>query len=116
MPDTTTQPSLKPQESDSVLIAREDLQAVYASARGHKVAGVAINAGEPVRNCGQIIGFASRDIAPGEHVHVHNLEYREFARGWRACGRSVLVRLYGSGCRAHRWDARRGATAAAGRH
>ena len=37
---------------------------------GHKVATRAIKAGEPVRRYNQIIGFASRDIAPGEHVHL----------------------------------------------
>ena len=33
-----------------------------------------------MRKYGQIIGFASRDIAAGEHVHTHNVEYREFER------------------------------------
>ncbi len=40
---------------------------------GHKVATRAIGAGEPVRRYNQIIGFASRDIAAGEHVHLNNL-------------------------------------------
>ncbi len=40
---------------------------------GHKVAMRAIAAGEPVRRYNQIIGFASQAIAPGEHVHTHNL-------------------------------------------
>ncbi len=40
---------------------------------GHKVAARAIRAGEPVRRYNQIIGFASRDIAAGEHVHLNNL-------------------------------------------
>lgn len=40
---------------------------------GHKVALRAIRSGEPVRRYGQIIGFASQDIAPGAHVHTHNL-------------------------------------------
>lgn len=29
---------------------------------------------------GQIIGFAGRAIREGEHVHVHNVAYREFDR------------------------------------
>jgi altronate hydrolase len=33
-----------------------------------------------VRRYGQVIGFATRDIAPGEHVHVHNLGAPTFAR------------------------------------
>jgi altronate hydrolase len=34
----------------------------------------AIPAGRPVKRYNQVIGFASRDIAPGEHVHLHNLQ------------------------------------------
>ena len=41
---------------------------------GHKIAVRAIGPGEPVRRYNQIIGFASKPIAPGEHVHTHNLD------------------------------------------
>jgi len=47
---------------------------------GHKVATHAIAAGAPVRRYNQIIGFASKDIAPGEHVHLHNLAMGRFER------------------------------------
>ncbi|GGI80950.1 galactarate dehydratase [Saccharopolyspora subtropica] len=50
--------------------------------RGHKVAVHDIAAGSEVRRYGQVIGFAGRDIAGGEHVHLHNLEYREFERAY----------------------------------
>ena len=40
----------------------------------HKIAKVLIKAGDEVYKYGEPIGYASRDIAPGEHVHVHNLE------------------------------------------
>ncbi|HET92034.1 MAG TPA: altronate dehydratase [Chloroflexi bacterium] len=40
---------------------------------GHKVALREIAAGAPVHRYGQVIGFATRTIAPGEHVHVHNV-------------------------------------------
>jgi altronate hydrolase len=40
---------------------------------GHKVAIAAIDAGARVLKYGQAIGVASRPIAPGEHVHVHNV-------------------------------------------
>lgn len=39
---------------------------------GHKAAIRPIATGEPVRKYGVTIGFASADIAVGEHVHVHN--------------------------------------------
>jgi altronate hydrolase len=41
---------------------------------GHKIAFRARSAGDPVRRYGHIIGFASAPIAPGDHVHLHNLQ------------------------------------------
>jgi altronate hydrolase len=52
---------------------------------GHKVALVPIAKGQPVCKYGQIIGFASRDIAPGEHVHVHNVTADTFERDYAFC-------------------------------
>jgi altronate hydrolase len=49
---------------------------------GHKIATRAIKRDEAIRRYGQIIGFASSDVAPGEHVHSHNCEMREFARDY----------------------------------
>ncbi|MDX2052409.1 MAG: altronate dehydratase family protein [Polyangiaceae bacterium] len=43
-------------------------------ATGHKLALAAIALGAPVRKYGQVIGFASRPITAGEHVHTHNCE------------------------------------------
>ncbi len=40
---------------------------------GHKIALTALPAGAPVRRYGQIIGFATRSIEVGDHVHSHNL-------------------------------------------
>ncbi|MBL8590051.1 MAG: altronate dehydratase [Methylobacteriaceae bacterium] len=51
--------------------------------RGHKMAAAPIAAGAPVTKFGQIIGFAARAIAPGEWVHEHNVEMRDFARDYR---------------------------------
>ena len=44
--------------------------------RGHKIALHDIAAGDPVRKYAQIIGYASKQIVEGEHVHLHNLEFR----------------------------------------
>lgn len=41
--------------------------------RGHKVALRAVPTGGPVHKYGQSIGRATCDIAPGDHVHTHNL-------------------------------------------
>lgn len=50
--------------------------------RGHKMAVRLISQGEPVKKFGQIIGFASTPIAPGEWVHTHNVELHDFARDY----------------------------------
>ncbi len=47
--------------------ARQDIRP------GHKVARRARRAGEAVRRYGQVIGFATTDIAAGDHVHTQNL-------------------------------------------
>jgi altronate hydrolase len=52
---------------------------------GHKIATREIRQGAPVRRYNQIIGFASSDIRPGEHVHVHNLAMGSFERDYAFC-------------------------------
>ena len=49
---------------------------------GHKVAIRKIEAQDPIRKYGQIIGFASETLEPGDHVHVHNVEILDFARDY----------------------------------
>jgi altronate hydrolase len=61
----------------------EGVAAVNRVPRGHKMAVAPIAEGEPVRKFGQIIGFASRPIAPGEWVHEHNVVMHDFARDYR---------------------------------
>ena len=41
---------------------------------GHKFALASIRAGEEVCKYGEVIGRATADVDPGEHVHVHNCE------------------------------------------
>jgi len=52
---------------------------------GHKIAVAPIAEGAPVRKYGQTIGFARAAIAPGEHVHTHNVEVRDFGRDYAFC-------------------------------
>lgn len=56
--------------------AVEDTTTATLIPRGHKVAVEAIARGSAVRKYAQVIGYAASDIAPGEHVHTHNLEFR----------------------------------------
>jgi len=78
---------------DDVVIARtqlvggtrlidEDVTVTGLVPPAHKVATRAIRAGAPVKRYNQIIGFASKDIAPGEHVHLHNLAMGAFDRDY----------------------------------
>jgi altronate hydrolase len=46
---------------------------------GHKIALAGIPRGGPVRRYGQVIGFATQAIQPGEHVHKHNLGMGDLA-------------------------------------
>ncbi len=50
--------------------------------KGHKMATVDVAKDQPIRKFGQIIGFASKDIAKGEWVHEHNVAMHEFARDY----------------------------------
>ena len=90
--------TLRLNAADNVVVARVDL-APGAPAEGevvakdhvpsgHKVATAPIPKGAPVRKYDQIIGFASIDIAPGDHVHVHNCAMGDFDRDY-AIGSAV---------------------------
>jgi altronate hydrolase len=83
-------PVLHLNNSDPLVVAMRDLAAgeeigfgavtpAQPITRGHKLAIQAIAEGAPVRKFGQIIGRATHAIAPGEHVHVHNVEFRPSA-------------------------------------
>ena len=82
--------------SDDVMIACRELEigtelpssSVRCADRipsGHKVAIRAIAQGQPVRRYNQIIGFASKPIEQGRHIHVHNLEMGNFDRDYAFC-------------------------------
>ena len=53
--------------------------------RGHKVAIAPIAEGAPVLKYGQIIGYATRAIRPGEHVHLQNLAILDVALKHEFC-------------------------------
>jgi len=90
---TKTSLTIRLHPDDDVVIARQQLvsgtalldENVTVSGLvppGHKVATRALPAGAPVKRYNQIIGFAKRAIAAGEHVHLHNLAMGEFARDY----------------------------------
>ncbi|MBW2206498.1 MAG: altronate dehydratase [Deltaproteobacteria bacterium] len=80
---------------DNVIVALRDLEpgdqieAEKISTRdkvpsGHKVATDGIKKGEYIYKYGQIIGIATMDIQPGEHVHTQNLDMSDFNRDYAA--------------------------------
>jgi altronate hydrolase len=84
-------PAIRIHTNDNVVIARrqllggtvlaeEGITVVGLVPPGHKIATRAIAAGDAVRRYDQVIGHATAAIAPGQHVHVHNLAFSEFAR------------------------------------
>ncbi len=85
-------PTIRLHPGDSVVIARATLLpgapvADNVTARdripaGHKVATRAISTGEEIRRYGQIIGFATQPIAPGQHVHTQNCGMGDFAKDY----------------------------------
>src|SRR3954466_6770519 len=88
----TPTPVIRLHPEDGVLIARSSLMPGVEVAKGvvtteripagHKVAIRAIAPGEPVRRYGQIIGFATQPIAPGQHVHTQNCGMGDFAKDY----------------------------------
>ena len=82
----TTNPTfLRLDPSDNVIVALVDtpqgtaVEGVTVRAaikRGHKIATRDIKRGEVVKKYGQTIGWASKDIGMGEHVHVQNVELK----------------------------------------
>ena len=56
------------------------LELARAIPAGHKVALTRIPEGSPVHKYGQVIGFASCEINPGDWVHTHNLILKEVER------------------------------------
>ena len=88
----TPAPVIRLHPDDGVLIARSSLPpgmvvadgvtTVERIPAGHKVAIKPIAVGEPVRRYGQIIGFATAPISPGQHVHTQNCGMGDFAKDY----------------------------------
>ena len=52
---------------------------------GHKISSKNINKNEQVKKYNQIIGFASKPIKKGDHIHTHNLHMKDFDREYNFC-------------------------------
>jgi altronate hydrolase len=86
-------PTLRLHVNDDVVIAARPLPSGTRVAEeavvcldnippGHKLAVRAVSVGSPVRRYNQIIGFATKDISPGQQVHTHNMQFESFTRDY----------------------------------
>ena len=85
-------PTIRLHHSDNIVIAARsiaggtEIEGLFVSSdvpSGHKLAVAEIPEGAAVRKYGQTIGFASRPIVPGEHVHAHNLRFEALELDYR---------------------------------
>ncbi len=87
-----TPSTLRLNPSDNVVVAIGEIKqgatvegsilAARRIPRGHKIASKPIAVGEPILKFGQIIGFASAPIAPGEWVHEMNVTMGAFEKDY----------------------------------
>ena len=84
--------SIKLSANDNIVVAVDQIPQGASAAgvtareripRGHKMAVVPIAQDEPIRKFGQIIGFASKDLLPGDWLHEHNVVMHDFARDYQ---------------------------------
>jgi altronate hydrolase len=95
-PDVAVKPaprSVRLDPGDNLIVAVDAIERGVAAGgviatdripRGHKMAVAPIEAGAPVIKFGQIIGFATADIAPGTWLHEHNVGLRDFERDYHS--------------------------------
>ncbi|MEL6566187.1 MAG: altronate dehydratase family protein [Pseudomonadota bacterium] len=57
-------------------VAVEGTQTRALIPSGHKIATQAMAKGDVIRKYAQVIGYAAQDIAAGDHVHTHNVAFR----------------------------------------
>lgn len=73
-PDDDVAVALRALEAgETIHVAGQAIMVAEPIGRGHKIALHAIATGDPVRRYGWPIGSATQAIAPGAHVHSHNI-------------------------------------------
>lgn len=61
-------------EGEKIAIDGREIRMSAAIPLGHKVARFSLQPGCPVLKYGASIGSATSHVAPGEHVHLHNMK------------------------------------------
>ncbi|MEK6239564.1 MAG: altronate dehydratase family protein [Planctomycetales bacterium] len=72
-------------EGQVVQVDGREIQLRAAVPFGHKITLEAVAEGQAIRKYGQIIGFATENIAAGDWVHSHNLSAGKFERDYAFC-------------------------------
>lgn len=90
-------------QEDNVAVALRDIAANEKTElltpstdipKGHKVALAKITQGDAVKKYAQTIGYALTDIEAGQHVHTHNLEFRNTAHDYEFSTDSGATELF----------------------
>lgn len=99
-------------KADNVVVAKKELptgteipeekvKCISHIPAGHKVSVTTIISGARVLKYGQIIGYATRIIRPGEHVHTHNLSIKDFAQNYDRKTEATEKRFVKGGSQKH---------------
>lgn len=89
-------PVIRLDEKDNIVVARvpvmkgteikaEGITAQSDIPLGHKIAACPIKKGDPVFKYNTIIGYASRDVVPGTHMHNDTIEFGKVSREYDFC-------------------------------
>ena len=73
-PDNVAVAAVTIEPGACLCVGNLEITAVDRIGRGHKIALHGLRPGEKVIKFGTAIGSTTRDVAPGEHVHTHNLQ------------------------------------------
>jgi len=73
------------QAGESLTVDGDTVTVATDIPRGHKIAVREVAAGGAVMKYGQFIGDAAAAIQPGDHVHLHNLEFRSAGNAYEFC-------------------------------
>ena len=74
-------------------VSFEKINTLQSIPTGHKIATCDIQKGHQVTKYGQCIGYASVEIKAGEHVHTHNVEFRNTQIEYEFCTDNKLSSL-----------------------
>ncbi len=80
------------------VVAAGPIESRDAVPAGHKIALRPIERGAPVKKYGQVIGFATRSIGAGEHVHTHNIGMGELRLNYEFGGYGLKPALNRLAC------------------